>query len=109
MSFSDKGTGFTPHLKRETMAQQQVIKILYFIPNLGTGGTERLVVDLCKKLDPTRFDAQVCVMKSGALDLELKSVNKEVSVITDSNRTNLVSSGIVNKVFNFIKFNCRLK
>ncbi len=38
------------------------IRVLYLIPNLGTGGAQRQFQTLLNGLDPTRFDAKVVVL-----------------------------------------------
>jgi glycosyltransferase involved in cell wall biosynthesis len=38
------------------------IKVLHIIPDLGSGGAERLVVDLVKFTDKSKFDVRVCVL-----------------------------------------------
>jgi L-malate glycosyltransferase len=85
------------------MARQQIIKILYFIPTFGTGGTERLVVDLCRNLDPDRFDAQVCVLKTGAFESELSKLNKRVTVVSDSRVHTSSCNALLGKVRNFFR------
>jgi len=44
-------------------------KILHIIPNLGTGGAERLVVNLAKAFDKDKFDIAICSLypKSGTV------------------------------------------
>ena len=36
-----------------------MIKVLFFLPTLGSGGAERVLVNLVNNIDPTRFDVTV--------------------------------------------------
>ena len=40
-----------------------MLKITYIISNLTYGGAERLLLDLCRRLDKTEFDVEVLVLK----------------------------------------------
>lgn len=42
-----------------------MIKILHIIPSLGVGGTEKMLLELCRGLDKTRFENSVIALKSG--------------------------------------------
>ena len=48
------------------------IKVLYFLPNFGTGGTEKVVLDLCRNIDKTVYDVEVCSFFQGDFDHALK-------------------------------------
>jgi glycosyltransferase involved in cell wall biosynthesis len=53
------------------------IKVLHIIPDLGSGGAERLVVDLVKFTDKSKFDVRVCVLygkKGTPLEEELEDL-----------------------------------
>lgn len=41
------------------------IRVVYFLPCFGIGGTERVVLDLCRKVSQARFDIAVCTMVGG--------------------------------------------
>jgi L-malate glycosyltransferase len=65
-----------------------MIRILYFIPVFGTGGTERLVLDLCRLLDQEAFNAEVSVFTTGSFEQELQKIGKKVHTIAgDQGRT----------------------
>jgi glycosyltransferase involved in cell wall biosynthesis len=53
---------------------------LYFVPTFGTGGTERLVLDLCRQLD-SRFDPEVCALTAGSFAAELRQAHRTLTVI----------------------------
>ncbi len=49
------------------------MKILHVIPSLGVGGTEKMLGELCRGLDRSRFESSVVALKTGgrtAFDLE---------------------------------------
>lgn len=46
----------------------QPIRLLYFIPTLDTGGTERVVVDLCRYFPPLGYEIEVCTFSTGTYD-----------------------------------------
>lgn len=60
---------------------QRRISLLYVIPGFGTGGTERLVVDLVTHLDPHRFAASVCIQQNGLFGQELMRRGYPVHVL----------------------------
>ena len=60
------------------------INLLYLIPSLGTGGTERLVTDLVTHLDPDRFSVAVCVQQDGLFGQHLTRRGYPVHLLTDS-------------------------
>lgn len=57
------------------------IKILYFIPELGTGGSERLVYDLCRLLDSKSFTPSVCSFHSGSYERKLREHGVKVHLL----------------------------
>ena len=59
------------------------VRIISFIPCLGTGGTERVVVNLCKALDRERFAPEVCAFFGGPLAAELHDLNVPITVLAD--------------------------
>ncbi|MEO6696007.1 MAG: glycosyltransferase, partial [Ignavibacteria bacterium] len=38
------------------------MKIMHFVHSLNEGGIERLLLDLCKKIDKNKFEIQVCCL-----------------------------------------------
>jgi len=58
-------------------------KILHIIPNFGTGGADRLAVNLLEALDRERFEAAACSLYSRsdtAFEQELKSVKSHFTL-----------------------------
>ena len=43
------------------------IKLIFYLPCLGTGGTERVVLNLCRNISRSSFDMEVCTPFGGAL------------------------------------------
>jgi len=41
------------------------IRVIYYLPCFGIGGTERVVLDLCRNVSRNRFDIEVCTMVGG--------------------------------------------
>ncbi len=62
------------------------INLLYMIPSFGTGGTERLVIDLVTHLDPDRFSASVCVQQDGLMSEALAGRGYTLHMMADSCR-----------------------
>lgn len=60
-------------------------KILFIINTLGVGGTEKVLIDLLKNFDYTRFDVEVLLsIKTGVFLDELPSKVKVISVYSNS-------------------------
>ncbi|MBW4055428.1 MAG: glycosyltransferase [Proteobacteria bacterium] len=76
------------------------ISILYFIPELGTGGTERLVFDLCRLLDRAAFTPSVCTFTGGNYVERLREAGVDVCLLTDEN-TYSKSKSVLQKVRQF--------
>lgn len=74
-----------------------MLKILYFIPQLDTGGTERLVFDLCRLSDAGAFSPVVCAFHSGAYEQQLRDRGIPVHVLVGATRLS-VNRGVVTKV-----------
>jgi glycosyltransferase involved in cell wall biosynthesis len=85
------------------------IHVLYFVPNFGTGGTERLVYDLCTHLDPLRFEVSVCSFFPGIYSKELARQGKRHHVITDRNTDERVRNSIFGKVSGYLSRLKRIK
>lgn len=74
--------------------------VLYFIPELGTGGTERLVFDLCRLLDRSAFTPSVCTFKGGCYVERLREAGVNVHLLTDEN-TYSTSKSVMQRVGQF--------
>jgi glycosyltransferase involved in cell wall biosynthesis len=60
------------------------VNVLYFIPSLGTGGTERLVVDWATHLDSHRFRVSVCAFRDGLFGRVLRDRGYDAHLIETS-------------------------
>lgn len=76
------------------------ISVLYFIPELGTGGTERLVFDLCRLLDRSVFIPSVCTFKGGSYAERLRETGVAVYHLAGE-KTDSGSESILHKVRQF--------
>lgn len=76
------------------------ISILYFIPELGTGGTERLVFDLCRLLDSSAFTPSVCTFKGGSYVERLRDFGVKVHLLTDET-AHSTSKSVMQKIGQF--------
>lgn len=47
------------------MKSKSKIKILFTIPNFITAGSGQLLLDIAERLDRTRFEPHICVLKRG--------------------------------------------
>lgn len=56
-------------------------KILYFIPMFGTGGTEKVVLDLCTHIDEEFYDIEVCTFFPGKFDDILKEIGNKRHIL----------------------------
>lgn len=56
-------------------------KVMFVISQLGAGGSERVVLDLAKSLDPVFYEVYVAAFKGGVLEIPLKSICKKVFII----------------------------
>jgi len=67
VSKDNRFISFSSLLERVKVKPYRKLHVLHIIPNLGTGGAERLVVNLVKSFDKDRFDVAVCILypKSG--------------------------------------------
>jgi len=57
------------------------IRILFVVLQLDAGGSERVVFELARSLDPTEFDVYVAAFKSGVLEPAFRKTCKEVFFI----------------------------
>lgn len=56
-------------------------RVLFVLPQLEAGGSERVVLDLARSLDPGRFETFVAAFSGGALFEPLKKICKDVFII----------------------------
>ncbi len=78
--------------------EKQLIKIVYIIPTLDSGGAERFFVDLIKNLDRSRFEPRLILYKRGGEWLEeLKNIGVAVDILEKK------------KVFDFNNFRAIIK
>lgn len=56
------------------------IKIIHIINTLGIGGIERIVIELCNRLDPQKYDVTLVILSNNKLDLK-DNVAKHINLI----------------------------
>jgi len=66
------------------MAACRKINILFVLPNFGTGGSEKLVLDLVKNVDKDRFNPVLVVFFSGAYEEEVLNLGVPFYVIHEN-------------------------
>jgi glycosyltransferase involved in cell wall biosynthesis len=85
--------GIRPGKFKGTMKKQRLI---YLIPSLTTGGTERVVVNLCHSISlRERFEIEVCSFYSGLLVEELAAMGIPVTILAHDED---FGSGVFDKV-----------
>lgn len=57
------------------------VRILFVISQLGAGGSERVVLDLAKGLEPSQFDVYLVAFNSGVLEQAFRDVCKRVFLV----------------------------
>lgn len=75
------------------------IKLIYYIPCLGTGGTERVVLNLCRYVSREEFEIEVCSMSDGLLGDEIRSLGIPVRILAKPGQNN---SSIPCKIRNYL-------
>lgn len=69
---------------------EKKIKITYLIDTFFIGGAERLLLDICRKIDRNRFEVQVwAVVCGGPLEKDFKSLGIPVKVFKKKSRLGL--------------------
>ncbi|UAB81218.1 hypothetical protein INR76_00230 [Marixanthomonas sp. SCSIO 43207] len=64
------------------MRQYKKIRILYTIPNFNTAGSGKIVYDLLKGLDPSKFEVAIaCAHTKGALFKEVESLGVPIHIL----------------------------
>jgi len=59
----------------------QKTRVLFVLLQLDAGGSERVVFDLARSLDPDKFEVFVAAFKGGVLSTPLKNICKDVFII----------------------------
>ena len=80
--------------------KQTKIKLIYYLPCLGTGGTERVVLNLCRYVSRDLFEIEVCSMSDGLLGDEIRALNIPVRILSNSDNS---SRTIAGKICNYSK------
>lgn len=79
------------------------IKVLFFLPNFGTGGTEKIVLDLCMNIDKTVYEVEVCSFFPGEYDHVLNNIAiKKHNLVKESDHIGNF------KVFKAVRFLLRI-
>lgn len=77
------------------------IKIVYIISSFALGGAERLLLDLCRKLDKEKFEIYICsVTGGGPLLNEFEKLNIKVKVFYKPTKLGL---GVIWQIFKYLK------
>lgn len=90
------------------MEKKDKIKILYTIPNFDTAGSGRVVYDLVKGLDKTKFDVEIaCSNNKGLFFKEVESLGVPIHILktTTSYRPYFSLTSRLRPIRNFIKSN----
>ena len=85
----------THHIDKKKKKQ-----LIYHVPSLGAGGTERVVLNLCRNVSRDRFDIHVCAMVDGLFADEIRSLGIPVTILSESVRRN---NTIVGKLRNYFR------
>jgi L-malate glycosyltransferase len=85
--------------------RQNRIRLIYYIPCLGTGGTERVVLNLCRHVSKDLFEIEVCSMSDGLIGNAIRALNIPVKIICKAPTGNQT---IVGKICNYLKMIARL-
>ncbi|MCX6745808.1 MAG: glycosyltransferase [Candidatus Parcubacteria bacterium] len=77
------------------------IKIVYIISSFALGGAERLLLDLCRKLDKEKFEIYICsVTGGGPLLGEFEKLDVKVKVFQKKTKLGL---GVIWQIFKYLK------
>ena len=77
------------------------IKIVYIINSFALGGAERLLLDICQRLDKEKFQIAVCSATSGGpLAKDFEALNIAVKVFAKKGRLGL---GLIWRIYKFLK------
>lgn len=81
----------------------QKTRVLFVVLQLDAGGSERVVYDLARSLDPDKFEVFVAAFKGGVLADPLKRICKELYFIEKKSGLDFTA---MFKLVNIIKNNC---
>ncbi len=81
----------------------QKTRVLFVVLQLDAGGSERVVFDLARSLDPDKFEVFIAAFKGGVLTEQLKNICKNVFLV--EKKPGLDISAMF-KLANIIKDNC---
>jgi len=74
------------------------IKLIYYLPCLVPGGTEKVVLNLCRNVSRKHFDISVCSMTGGLFADEIRLLGIPVTILSESSANPL---SIFGKIVNF--------
>src|SRR5438128_1619821 len=72
------------------------MRVLHLLPFLGVGGTEQMVLYLCRFIDRQRFESRVIVPQNGVMADEMRSAGASVGIGTEALAPALQWAGLVN-------------
>jgi len=81
------------------------IKVMHFVHSLNEGGIERLLLEICKKIDRSKFEIQVCcLVEKGSIINEFESIGIRVHFV-NAKRDFMIKNFIPNffVLFNIVK------
>jgi L-malate glycosyltransferase len=74
-------------LAKRPAGSPERIKLIFYLPCLGTGGTERVVLNLCRTISRTQFAIEVCTPFGGPLADVIISLGIPVTFLTAADET----------------------
>ena len=78
---------------------REVIKVLHLTRNMGIGGLERVIFDICRTIDRTMFDISVCCMHfKGEFGEKLERLGIPVHVLPNTREVDYLSFLKVHKL-----------
>ena len=73
----------TDHKQLKYLPEIKKIRILHFVHSLNEGGIERLLLEMCRKIDKDKFEIQICSLyERGVLAGEFESDNVKVHFLS---------------------------
>ena len=65
-------------IEKDSLKASEPLRILHIIGGLGLGGTEKMLLNVARRLNPNRFKSIVCTFDGGPLARELRASNIEM-------------------------------